>query len=942
MKVLVRNHQAAGDVLMLTAALRDLHRAHPDRFLTAVDTTYPQLWENNPHVTSRQELGRPDRVIDCEYPLVHEANHRPYHFIHGFAQDLERKLHVSIPLSAFRGDLHLSVAERRSDSPVRAAGHRGPYWVVVAGGKNDFTAKWWNPDSYQAVVDHFAGRIQFVQCGEAGDRHPPLRGVIDLVGKTCLRELIRLIYHCDGVICPVTFAMHLAAAVPPRPGARLLKPCVVIAGGREPPHWEMYPGHQFLHTVGALDCCGSGGCWKSRCQPVGDGDPKDDELCLRPVRVRDDLHVGRCMTLIPPARVIEAVELYCDPGAPRLAFDASRTQDSAARRAADPDLDVRPRGVAVTIGVGHFGRMAQLAAREVRAMTGLDTVVLDSDHFTASRLEAATMLKFRLFELVKADNIFYFDADMVCLERWDPRRYFALPEIVAVRERMCDGIIGEARDWGVPPHGYFNGGMFIANSERHREWLRQAEAIRFLKPTSFFDQSPLNAARCRLGIALKLLDRRFNWLGFGGSSLGNDTPVILAHKLVPDQIDANVKYLDGEYDLVSSTLVYDEVEADRLAARTVVWIEEGQAKRTLVLREDGTILPPAAPDAAGYWFVHVVGGRPTLALASETAILHQFVETVGGDWISTAGDDVRLVDEAGRRSPPLTPENARGAAHAFLRGVPPYPAYRYSGRGVVICGGGATYLPCAWVCIHILRHLGCRLPIELWQLTRCEINDAVRSDLERIGVRCVNAGEVRQRHPVRFLSGWELKSFSILYSSFEQVLYLDADNVPVLDPTFLFDTGPFRDTGAVFWPDYGQLTPDRSIWEICGVPYRDEPEFESGQMLIDKSRCWRALQLTLHMNEHSDFYYRHVHGDKETFHMAWRMLGQDYAMVPHPIVALERAMCQHDFDGRRLFQHRNLAKWSPTGTNLKIEGFRFEDLCLGFVDEFARRWGSRF
>ena len=71
-------------------------------------------------------------------------------------------------------------------------GWREDFWIIVAGGKYDFTAKWWDPRRFQQVVDHFAGRIQFVQCGEANHWHPRLRGVIDLVGKTDLRQFIRL------------------------------------------------------------------------------------------------------------------------------------------------------------------------------------------------------------------------------------------------------------------------------------------------------------------------------------------------------------------------------------------------------------------------------------------------------------------------------------------------------------------------------------------------------------------------------------------------------------------------------------------------------------------------------------------------------------------------------------------------------------------------------
>src|SRR5882724_5080500 len=122
MRLLLRNHQSPGDVLMLTAAVRDLHRAHPSRFLTAVDTSCPALWENNPWVVSREMLGRPDRVVECGYPLVHESNRRPFHFVHGFAQDLERQLGVPVPVTDFRGDLHLSSDELDEPSPLEGAG----------------------------------------------------------------------------------------------------------------------------------------------------------------------------------------------------------------------------------------------------------------------------------------------------------------------------------------------------------------------------------------------------------------------------------------------------------------------------------------------------------------------------------------------------------------------------------------------------------------------------------------------------------------------------------------------------------------------------------------------------------------------------------------------------------------------------------------------------
>ena len=316
-RVLLRNNKSPGnspgDILMLTAAVRDLHRSNRRRFLTAVETSCEELWQHNPYIVPVSELGAPDCTIDCAYPLIHQS-HRPFHFIHGFAQFLAWRLRVQIEVSDFRGDIHLSQEELDALSPLQRLGRNKPLWIIVAGGKYDLTAKWWSPSSYQAIVDHFRERIQFVQCGDSTHWHPPLEGVISLVGKTSIREFVNLMYHADGVVCPVTFAMHLAAAVPLRPG-QLSRGCVVVAGGREPAHWEMYSGHQFLHTQGALSCCASGGCWKSRCQPMNDGDGMDEDLCTMPVAAGPNLLIPKCMDLITPQRVIDAVQLYYDGGA---------------------------------------------------------------------------------------------------------------------------------------------------------------------------------------------------------------------------------------------------------------------------------------------------------------------------------------------------------------------------------------------------------------------------------------------------------------------------------------------------------------------------------------------------------------------------------------------------------------------------------------------------
>jgi hypothetical protein len=98
---------------------------------------------------------------------------------------------------------------------------------------------------------------------------------------------------------------------------------------------------------------------------------------------------------------------------------------------------------------------------------------------------------------------------------------------------------------------------------------------------------------------------------------------------------------------------------------------------------------------------------------------------------------------------------------------------------------------------------------------------------------------------------------SILASPFEQVLFLDPDVMPVVDPTYLFETNAFNKTGALFWPDTMRRNEDNKLWEVMELQgkYRNEHEFESGEMLFDKKKVWNALMLTKHMAAEAKYYF---------------------------------------------------------------------------------------
>lgn len=277
---------------------------------------------------------------------------------------------------------------------------------------------------------------------------------------------------------------------------------------------------------------------------------------------------------------------------------------------------------------------------------------------------------------------------------------------------------------------------------------------------------------------------------------------------------------------------------------------------------------------------------------------------------------------------------------------------------ILTTGGGLRYFTNAWICIKMVRALGCRLPIELWMLPQ-EHDTRMTRWLGALNVELRIADELENAHfqqhgrggtlPRGTRAQWILKVYAMLASKSLEFVFLDADNVPLIDPAELLKLSPYQQTGSIFWPDFTRMGPEREIWKIMGVQYRDEPEFETGQMVVDKERCGEALEFALWMNQRADFFCQYVWGDKDTFRFAWHKYGLPYAMVPHPIQALEipggprgiGVMCQHDFEGNRIFQHRNMAKWDLLGENPRIPGFLYENECREFIAELRGLWNGR-
>lgn len=257
----------------------------------------------------------------------------------------------------------------------------------------------------------------------------------------------------------------------------------------------------------------------------------------------------------------------------------------------------------------------------------------------------------------------------------------------------------------------------------------------------------------------------------------------------------------------------------------------------------------------------------------------------------------------------------------YQRKVSPYPG-TFKGRGIVICAGGIEYFTCAWVNIKVLRDHGCTLPVEVWYYGD-ELNETVISMLTPLNVQCKNFLD----YGIAANVGFMLKPLAIMHSAFEEVLYLDADNVCTTAPSYLFEDEGYLKNGAMFWPDFWKISPLNPMWQITGTHPELLEEQESGQLLIDKKACWEALNLCVFFNLNSFIYYRFLMGDKDTFKFAWLALRTPFywiSTLPSSCGYIQHGnfygmtMVQHDTSGKQLFMHRNLCKWNYTPNGIRM------------------------
>ncbi len=265
-------------------------------------------------------------------------------------------------------------------------------------------------------------------------------------------------------------------------------------------------------------------------------------------------------------------------------------------------------------------------------------------------------------------------------------------------------------------------------------------------------------------------------------------------------------------------------------------------------------------------------------------------------------------------------------------------------QGIVTCAGGKTYVLNLVVMLRVLRlYLKSSLPVEVFYWGKDDLNsetvqwlstrpdrfgDVVVVDASRLPVpfhRAAPFGSTTwkkeqmttqsEEAPLHqhedessvYMRGFALKAYALLHTSFDLVLFLDADSTPVVDPSFLFDAADpraaqaFFDSGCLFWPDLQPLgaypyTDPATVYKLfsqAGPPgFPSDPNLtlsahqvnvrapedllllqavDSGQFLIDRRRLGvvAALEWLWFLNHDPPLRDLFLQGDKDSFRIAW-------------------------------------------------------------------------
>jgi hypothetical protein len=265
----------------------------------------------------------------------------------------------------------------------------------------------------------------------------------------------------------------------------------------------------------------------------------------------------------------------------------------------------------------------------------------------------------------------------------------------------------------------------------------------------------------------------------------------------------------------------------------------------------------------------------------------------------------------------------------YFKSFIPNPPSSLNKKGIVLSSGDKHFVS-AYMIVKQLDRLGCSLEIE-WYYQGDELFDFQKEEIKKLNnVKLIDVNDLKMKWfednigEIGNLKGYIMKPFILLNSTFDEILFIDSDNFPLIDPSYLFECDDYKNNKNIFWADIDledenmkkKLLPGGyEIFDEMGIT-RPEKLNESGQFLINRNIFWKEVALSFYLNYNKHFFYKYFFGDKDLYYVAFKLNNSNYYQnkyLPYSFgidkfQKINGLVQRCPISGDPLFLHRTLSK----------------------------------
>lgn len=340
---------------------------------------------------------------------------------------------------------------------------------------------------------------------------------------------------------------------------------------------------------------------------------------------------------------------------------------------------------------------------------------------------------------------------------------------------------------------------------------------------------------------------------------------------------------------------------------------------TLILTE--TFKPPTLENKIAFWKVFeklLDASKPNCDPPTRQGT----AETVGYDKLVVSEHPNERADVLSM--PDKSVVKMKKAHENFVAGLqgPLEMVYEPGTRGLVTTAGG-PYLPVFVISLRMLRRTGTDLPMEVFLADKNEYEEYICDKVfPELNAKCVVLSDILEAVPHSLdITHYQYKVFAMIFSSFEEVLFLDSDAFTLHDADELFTSEPFTNHGLVSWPDFWASSASPLYYTISSQPVPPmslRQSTESGELLLNKKTHSKSLLLATYYNYFGSHYYvlfsqgAPGEGDKETFLAAANALNETFYATSENVRPIGHMKHDGKFTGSAMVQYDPIQDYNLT------------------------------